>query len=416
MSDLKELKYYIESCNHCGQCKWLLPGRMSGWDFAAMCPIHEYYNFDAYSGQGMLNIAGEILGGKLSHTPELAKMLHTCTGCGACDINCKNVRDMEVMDTILELRRDNAEAGFLPEALKKTAANVEAEHNIYGLPHARRFACLPPDFQDDSDADTVLFAGCSVYQYPETLLAAIKILKAGGVKFRLLFEDEWCCGASLWRSGQYDRAEALVKRNVALFETLGITTVITACAECFGAFRDGYPRFTECHFETKHITQVAAELIEQGKFRLRDNGETITVAYHDPCMLGRLSEQYVPWQGEIRSYGLHVPAKEWRRGEFGVYEPPRAVLNAIPGITLTEMVRGYEEAWCCGHDAAAVDPELAAFTADERRREATAVGADAIVSCCPFCRESLDADGEHPMQYLDLTELLADRLTEEVEA
>jgi len=413
MSDLKKHVYTIESCNHCGQCKWLLPGRMSGWDFAAMCPIHDYFHFDAYSGQGMLNISGEILSGKLTHDADLAQMLHTCTACGACDINCKNVRDMEVLDTILELRRDSVEAGFLPESRKATLEAIQQTHNIYGLPHEQRFSFLPEGFQDDPDADTVLFAGCSAYRHPETILAAIKILKAGGVKFRLLYEDEWCCGASLWRMGAHDAAEELIRRNVETFRSKGIKTVITACAECFGAFRGGYPRFVETEFQTLHITQVAAELLKQGKLQLREDGEPMTVTYHDPCMLGRLSEEYVHWDGEIQSWGVHVPEKQWRRGEFGVYEPPRELLRAIPGVTLQEMVRSHEEAWCCGHKAADMDPEFAAYTAGERRREAASIGAEVLVSCCPFCREALDAQDEYQLKYMDLTELLAANLREE---
>ena len=413
MSELKALRYTIESCNHCGQCKWLLPGRMNGWDFASVCPINDYYNFDAYSGQGMLNIAGEVMNGTISHSDDLARMLHSCTACGACDINCKNVRDMEVLDTIYELRKSSAEAGFLPECRKQTVRNVECEHNIYGLPHKDRFSFLPDDFRDDPDADTVLFAGCSVYKHPETLLAAIRILRAGGVKFRLLREDEWCCGASLWRTGSYEAAEKLIKRNVALFRSLGIKTVITACAECFGAFRSGYPRFVKPEFETVHITQVAEQLLKEGKISFRDNSETMNVTYHDPCMLGRLSEEYIPWHGEIRSYGLHVPEKTWCRGEHGVYEAPRTLINAIPGLRLSEMIRSKEEAWCCGQSSADTDPELAKYAASERRREAEHIGAEAIISCCPFCREALDtADGRN-IKYFDLTELMADRLREE---
>ena len=412
MSDLNGYRYSIESCNHCGQCKWLLPGRMNGWDFASICPIHDYFNFDAYSGQGMLNIAGEILNGTLSHTPKLAAMLHTCTACGACDINCKNVRDMEVLDTIYELRRDCAEAGFLPESCRTVADNVGKTHNIYGLPHEKRFDFLPEDVCDDPCADTVLFAGCSVYRRPETLLAAIRILRAGGVRFRLLRDEEWCCGASLWRMGEYNAAGTLIRRNAALFEKLGIRTVITACAECFGAFRSGYPRFVQPGFRTKHITEVAAELLREGKLSLRQDALPMTVTYHDPCMLGRLSEEYVPWNGEIRSYGLHVPEKQWRRGEHGVYAPPRELLRAIPGLILREMPRSLEESWCCGRAAAGIDPEFAERTAQERLREAASVGAEAIVSCCPFCREALDTEDRPDLNYLDLTELIAERLEE----
>ena len=412
MADLKAYQYTIESCNHCGQCKWLLPSRMSGWDFAAVCPIHDYYHFDAYSGQGMLNIAGEISKGKLAHSRALADMLHTCTACGACDVNCKSVRDMEVLDTILELRRDCAEAGYLPESKKTLCEAVQKEHNCYGLPHEERFACLPEGFRDDADADTVLFAGCSVYKHPETLLAAIRILRAGGMKFRLLYEREWCCGASLWRSGQHEAAKELIERNAELLKTLGIKTVITACAECFGAFRSGYPRFVTPGFRTVHITQVAETLLREGRIALKAEGRARTVTYHDPCMLGRLSEEYTPWEGEIRSYGLHVPEKKWNRGEFGVYEPPRTLLRAIPGITLVEMPRSYEEALCCGGGAADIDGEFAAYTAGERRREAASVGAEAIVSCCPFCRDALDAGKEAPVGYFDLTELIAEHLKE----
>ena len=410
MSDLKSFRYTIEQCNHCGQCKWLLPGRMSGWDFAAVCPIYDYFHFDAYSGQGILNIAGEILQGRLRHDAEIAGLLHRCTGCGACDVNCKSVRDMEVLGTILELRRDSAEAGFLPEAKKAAGDNVEKTHNIYGLPHGERFAWLPEGFADDPDSDTALFVGCSVYKHPETVLAAIRILKAGGVKFRLLYEDEWCCGAALWRSGQHERARALIERNVETFRKLGIKRLITVCAECFGAFRSGYPRFVKTTFDNVHISQIASELLKEGKLELREDAPPVTLTYHDPCMLGRLSEPYVPWEGEIKSYGLHVPEKQWQRGENGVYDPPREVLQAIPGVTLREMPRRLENAWCCGAYAADVDPEFAKYTADERRSEAAYVGAEGVVSSCPFCREALG--GVAAMPYYDLTELLAAHLKE----
>ena len=108
MSDLRAYQYTMEQCNHCGQCKWLLPARATGADFAVVCPIYDYYHFDAYSGQGIVNVAQEILRGRLRHDAEIAGLLHSCTGCGACDVNCKSVRDMEVLGTILELRRDSA--------------------------------------------------------------------------------------------------------------------------------------------------------------------------------------------------------------------------------------------------------------------------------------------------------------------
>ena len=412
MSDLNKCQYTMESCNHCGQCKWILPARMSGWDFAEICPIHRYYSFDAYSGQGLVNIAREVKDGKLPHSEGMARLLYGCTACGACDINCKNVRDMEVLETIYALRQDCAENGVLPESVVRTAENVKRDHNIYGRPHAQRFSWLPEDYEDDPGADTVLFAGCSVYRRPEQALAAMKILKTGGVRFRLLKEEEWCCGGSLWRAGQREEAGTMILRNMEMFREKGIRTVITACAECFGSFQSIYPRYGDTNIAFRHITQVAEELLRQGRLRLKGTEAPMTVTYHDPCRLGRLSEKYVPWEGEIRSYGLHVPDKHWNRGEFGVYEEPRTLLNAIPGLTVKEMIRSREETFCCGAPAAQVDPELARDTARERLREAATVGAEAVVSCCPFCRDALDIE-ESGLKYLDLTELVADRLDTE---
>ena len=406
MDKLKKLEYTMDSCNHCGQCKWILPPKMKGWDFANVCPIHQYFGFDAYSGQGYLNIAKELLTGRITVSKELGEMVYTCTACGACDVNCKSVRDMEVLDTILALREVCAESGCIPEALTQQAQNVENCHNIYGMAHSERFAWIPDDYTDDENADTVLFVGCSAYKHPEIALAAIKIMRAGGVKFKLLHEDEWCCGAALWRTGQNEKAKELIQHNVDTFRAHGVKRIITACAECFGSFRAGYPRFVETNFETVHISEIALELIESGKLHFREDSEKFCVTYHDPCMLGRLSEPYVHWAGVIHPFGLHEPPKQWRRGENGVYNAPRDVLHAA-GIEIREMTRNYENAFCCGADAKLVDSEFAQWNAEERIREAFSTGAQAIVSSCPKCQESLSA-GEMP--YIDFAVLLAQML------
>ena len=72
------------------------------------------------------------------------------------------------------------------------------------------------------------------------------------------------------------------------------------------------------------------------------------------------------------------------------------------------MFRHHENAWCCGSDGGVKQayPDLASWTAGERLREASAVGAEAIVSCCPACRESFSEVADSSMAVLDITELL----------
>ena len=408
MDKLNAFRYTMDSCNHCGQCKWILPHKMHGWDFAEICPIYQYYGFDACSGQGLINNAKEVLNGTVSYGDGLEKLLYNCTACGACDVNCKSVRDMDVLDTIYALRADCAEKGALPQAVRETGDAITNTHNIYGLPHEDRCNGLPADCGETPGADTVLYLGCvASYRHKEIALAAIQILQKGGVPFRLLREEEWCCGAYLWRTGQMDAAEALVHRNIELLRTQGVKTLITACGECFGSFRSGYPRFEAMPCEVRHISEVAAELIAEGKLKLHSVSLLGPVTYHDPCMLGRQSEEYVPWEGEIKPYGLLDPPKVWRRGEHGVYDAPRAILQAIPELELREMPRNSEESFCCG--AMAIDPEFRTWAGSERRREAVQSGAAALVTACPFCLDALD-EKESELQCCDLSVLLANAL------
>ena len=164
----------------------------------------------------------------------------------------------------------------------------------------------------------------------------------------------------------------------------------------------------------KHISEIVQEALDAGRLRFSKPLQT-TLTWHDPCLLGRLSEPYVPWQGEIKAFGRHVPAKAWRRGQQGVYDAPRRVLGAIAGIEVVEMVRNEENALCCGGGGGVREafPEQAQVTAAERIREATATGADTLVSSCPFCQDTFeDGLARQPgaMRYRDFTQLVVDAL------
>jgi len=416
MDMLQDYMYTMESCNHCGQCRFILGPKMRGWQFAEVCPIYQRYKYEAYSGQGLINIAQELLEGTLQYEEGLLKHIYTCTTCGACDINCKSVRDMEVMDTILALRAKCVEDGQGPmPAHKEYAGSVENQHNIYGQAHDQRFAWLPDKVSMSGDSEIAYFAGCTAsYLYPDIARNTTKILEASGIRFFVLGSDEYCCGAPLWRTGQRETAGNLVEHNLGVFKTKGIKTVITSCAECYGTFRGYYPRTAELDIEILHIAEIIQAMLNERRLSFR-NTLNMKATYHDPCLLGRLSELYVPWNGEIKSYGYHDPPKQWRRGSNGVYQAPREVLMAIDGIELVEMTRNEENAFCCGGGGGvpAAFPDFALWTATERLNEAGSTGAEAIVSSCPFCRSNFEKaldSGNHKIQYHDLTELVVQAL------
>ena len=407
MDTLSDYKYTMESCNHCGQCRFILGPKMKGWEYAEVCPAYQRYRYDSYSGQGLINIAQELLEGTLKYEDDLLARIYTCTTCGACDINCKSVRDMEVLDTIPALRAKCVEDGRGPMPQhKEYERHVSDQHNIYGRPHNRRFDWVPEGLSPSKRASAAYFVGCTTsYLYPGIARDTAKILKAGGMDFKLMYGEEYCCGAPLWRTGQRDAAIKLAQHNLNAIKELGINTLIMSCAECYGTFRGFYPRVAKLDFEVLHISEVVRKLLEEGKLRPAKNLD-MKVTYHDPCLLGRLSEPYIPWSGEIKPYGLHDPPKQWRRGTHGVYEAPRQVLRSIRGIELLEMTRNEENGFCCGGGGGvpAAFPDFALWTAKERIDEAVSTGAEAIVSSCPFCQSSFERAG---FRYHDFCELVA---------
>jgi Fe-S oxidoreductase len=384
---------------------------MRGWEYAEICPAYRRYRFDAYSGQGLINIAQEILEGTLKYEDDVIEHIYACTTCGACDINCKSVRDMEVLDTILALRAKCVEDGKgpMPEH-REYARLVENSHNIYGRGHGQRFDWLPEGLPVSEGSGVAYFVGCATsYLYPAIAVETAKLLRAGGVAFKVMRGEEYCCGAPLWRTGQREAARKLAEHNLEAIRKQKVKTVIASCAECYGAFKGFYPRIAEPDFEVLHISEVLAKLLQEGRLK-PSKSVNMKATYHDPCLLGRLSERYVPWSGVIKPYGYHEPPKQWRRGTNGVYDAPRQVLRAIPGIELIEMTRNEENAFCCGGGGGvpAAFPDFALATARERMDEARSTGAEAIVSSCPFCQSSLEkAIEKSSFHYHDLCTLVA---------
>jgi Fe-S oxidoreductase len=269
------------------------------------------------------------------------------------------------------------------------------------------------------DKVEVLFhAGCR-YSFDNELWPvvqnSINILKKAGVDVGIMDKDEACCGGRAYEMGYEAELVKYAEHNIQAWKTAGIKTVVTPCSCCYQTFKVLYDKIgKKSDIEIYHFTEYLDKLIKEGKLKFTKK-VPMTVTYHDPCHLGRLSEPWIHWNGkEIKVAGqmvVHDPPKKYRRGGEGVYDIPRDILKAIPGLNFVEMYRIREYAWCCGSGGGVKEayPEFALWTAGERIKEAKDVGAEALVSACGWCKRNFtDAVKEtgNKIEVLDIIDLV----------
>jgi Fe-S oxidoreductase len=183
----------------------------------------------------------------------------------------------------------------------------------------------------------------------------------------------------------------LAKQNLEMLEEAGAKRVIVGCPEGYATFTSDYPaHFGELPFEVVHLTEFLAEAVQAGSLRFREaDGETV-VTYQDPCRLGRHN---------------------------GIYDAPRAVIQALPGVTLAEMPHARERGICCGVGGFQNCTSFSKMIQAERLREARETGAETLVTACPKCEIHLACALQDPLlkeelglRIVDVAALAASRL------
>ena len=392
-----------DRCSQCSYCKWIPFDQMKSWRFAKNCPSISYNNFNSYSARGRYAITRSLLKRQSGYTDKVQHIVFSCMTCGSCDVSCKVCRyNLEPLDMVRELKFKMVEDGHGIEAHMKMISALSKEHNTMMQPKGKR-----GEWADGLDVprissqkcDVLFFAGCR-FSYDKDLqgsaISAVTLLKKAGVNIGLMSEGEMCCGSRVYSMGYKDELARLAKANINVWSKAGVKTVVTSCADCYYAFKRLYPQFGS-QVEVLHTTEFIYRLIKEEKIKFR-TGMPITVTYHDPCHLGRQGEPYVPWQGVEKKIRKQIIVYEPRRprynGAWGVYDQPREILKAIPGVQLVEMQRIREYSWCCGAGGGVREayPEYSNWTASERIEEAKSTGAEAIISACPWCeRNFMDA-------------------------
>jgi Fe-S oxidoreductase len=392
---------------------------IKGYKHVNVCPSIARYNFHAYSGGGRINMAVGILENRFDYTDKLLEVVYNCQMCGACDISCKYIMDMELLDPINEFRIKCVEDGHRVPALDGLMSSLRKEGTMVpGLKADRGEWADGLDIKNFTahKAKAIYHAGCRTCYDKEmwkVARSAVNLLQKAGVDLAIAGKDESCCGARAYQMGYKDDFLRQATHNMEQFHKSGAEILVTGCSDCYHAFKVLYDKFhMRGNMEVLHNTEYFARLIKAGKL-IPTRKLTAGVTYHDPCHLGRLGEPYIHWEGKEVPGHIRIfdPPKEFRRGTHGIYDPPRDILKSIPGLKILEMERKKEYAWCCGAGGGVKEsnPDFSKWTAKERIDEAKSTGAEWMVTACPGCeqnfRDTIKENGDS-LKIYDVVELL----------
>ena len=295
------------------------------------------------------------------------KELWDCTTCSTCSIRCP--RGIKPDELIIGIRAALIEEGRVPVTARDALEGVFKHGNPWGRIRSKRSEWATglgiKDVSQGDKVDILCYIGCTASYDPrvqEVAKSLVKSLSKAGIDFGILGNEENCCGNEVRRMGEEGLFEMLVEDNSNLFHGYGISQIVTICPHGYNVFKNEYQ---DTNLEVKHYTQYVADLIDQGKLTFSSEVKKV-VTYQDPCFLGK---------------------------QNNVFDEPRSIISAIPGITFVDLDRSRERSLCCegGGGRMWVEASDSGERLSEMRiRQAVDIGAEILATACPFCLLNLE--------------------------
>ena len=379
------------SCADCGRCSDNCPATSVGRDLSpkmisikAKDYAYKYYPvFGTAPDPGEVKFTGDIIS---------EKEIWACTTCGACEAECPIL--IEYIDKIVDMRRYLLEQGRLPASLQKPMQQIKKRGNAYGAPKTKRAAWTNElegvevrELKEGDSTDLLFFVdSCGSFdpRIQEIARSFARILSRASMDFGILGQDETDSGNEIRRIGEEGLFEQVASKNIDAFRSRMFREIVAFDPHALNAIRNDYPE----RFPVLHASQLIERLLAEGKIHLSGNYlEDRLVTYHDPCYLGRHN---------------------------GIYREPRSVLNRLPGIRFLDMRRSFSRSFCCSGGGILLwyeNEEEKERMGERRVRMAEEIGAQVIVTACPFCLINLEdaiktTGNEGKIEVIDLVELV----------
>jgi Fe-S oxidoreductase len=395
----------LDACTRCGRCQDNCPAYLSGKTLSPKKVIQDLKQHWYDSGPDIFGMFRNKLKGKGrdAGVPMIGgvitqEIIWDCTTCGACQEACPAY--IEHINKIIDMRRnlvlDQAE---MPETAEMALRCIEERgHTCKGTTACRTDWCGDIAgaklLANDSNVEIVYFVGCSAALEDRNMKVSKafgKILKAANVNFGILGEEESCCGDPARRIGNEYLFQMQAMKNIETFKKYNVKRIVVTCPHGYNCLKNEYPQFGG-EFEVIHHSQYIAELISQGRLKLKNNLDK-AITYHDGCYLGRHNS---------------------------IYDEPRTIINALPGVQFKEMARHANKSFCCGAGGGHMwmEEKTGVRISEMRTEQALETNSNVVATACPFCLQMFEdaikaKEASEKIRPLDIAELVALAIADE---
>ncbi|MBW1979640.1 MAG: (Fe-S)-binding protein [Deltaproteobacteria bacterium] len=399
----------LYACTECGRCSDNCPATLTGKPLSPKETIHRLKEHLLRTGKLALQAvsatspepeaaskgqAGETLLGTTCSEEEI----WSCTTCGNCVEHCPVF--IEHVDKFVDMRRYLVlmESNFPPE-VQNVLRNWETNSNPWGLGFASRGDWAKelgiPTLAENSQVEYLFYVGCAGSfdeRAKKISKALVTLLTRAGVSFGILGVEEKCCGETARRIGNEYLFQTMAAELVELLNSYNVKKIITTCPHGYNCLKNEYPRFGGS-WEVYHHTEILLQLLRENKLEPLQPLD-MRLVFHDSCYLGRYND---------------------------IYQQPRDLLRAIPGLKIYEMDRSRNKSFCCGAGGGRMwmEETLGHSKINEARTEqALTLDPELIAVCCPYCTTMFE-DGlkahhlEERVRVCDLAELLLEAVADQ---
>ena len=413
-SDLKDLNWQqllsYDACTNCGRCQDNCPAWASGKPLSPRKVIQDMRGYMEQRSpvyMGAEKISEDVPASSVSMVSDAVgeEVLWSCTTCGACVEACPV--GISHIDSIVDMRRYlMLEQASAPDTALSALQSMEQRGHPWTGTSLTRESWIEgmdgvPTIDQNPNPEVLFWVGCTgalVERAVSVTRAMASVLKKANVNFAVLASQETCTGDPARRMGNEYLYQILAGQNIDTINGYGIKTILTTCPHCFNTMRNEYPQVAETadaewNVEVLHYTEYVDQLIEEGRLSISDtispqseNGSSNSnITYHDSCYLGRHN---------------------------GIYDQPRKIVNAVPGVGVTEMSQCRSRGFCCGAGGGRMWMEESGNRVNHIRTDHfLETDSDTVAVSCPFClqmfEEGISAKGQQDeKQARDLIEIV----------